>query len=52
MVVRWRHMHVGAPENRIKRFPMESVLTPRDEDMNPILGLGSHHLTKSFFITS
>jgi len=51
-VVRWRYMHVGAPENRIKRFPMELVLTPRDEDMNPILGLGSHHLTKCSFITS
>jgi len=31
---------------------VEFVLTPRDEDMNPILGLGSRHLTKNFFITS
>jgi len=53
LVVRWRYMHVGAPDNRIIWFLIvEFVLTPRDEDMNPILGLGSHHLTKNSFITS
>ena len=37
-VVRWRHTHVGAPENRIIRFPMEHVLTPQGNDMIPVFG--------------
>jgi len=38
-LVRRRHTHVGAPNNRIKVFlKKEHVLTPRGKDMNPVLG--------------
>jgi hypothetical protein len=46
-LVRRRHMHVGAPENRIVRLLKEHVLMPRGRDMNPELGLGGHRLTGS-----
>jgi len=37
-LVRRRHNHVGAPDNRIKSLWMENVLTPLGKDM--ILELG------------
>ena len=49
--MRWRYKHVGAPDNRIKEFPLELVLTPWGKDMIPELGLGSRHPTKKYLIT-
>jgi hypothetical protein len=37
-MVRRRHTHVGAPDNRIKALFKKHVLTPRGKDMNPVLG--------------
>jgi hypothetical protein len=37
-MVRRRHTHVGAPDNRIEALYKEYVLTPRDKDMIPELG--------------
>ena len=37
-LVRRRHKHVGAPDNRIKSLWIENVLTPQGKDM--ILELG------------
>ena len=37
-LVRRRHTHVGAPDNRIEALYKEYVLTPRGKDMNPELG--------------
>ena len=37
-LVRRRHTHVGAPDNRIEALYKEYVLTPRGRDMNPELG--------------
>ena len=43
MLLQWlvkrRHTHVGAPDNRIEGSSIkEYVLTPRGKDMNPELG--------------
>jgi len=37
-MVKRRHTHVGAPDNKIKSLFKEHVLTPRGKDMNPVLG--------------
>ena len=37
-LVKRRHTHVGAPDNRIEALYKEYVLTPRGRDMNPELG--------------
>ena len=37
-LVKQRHTHVGAPDNRIEGLSKEHVLTPRGKDMNPVLG--------------
>ena len=37
-MVRRRHTHVGAPDNRIEALYKENVLTPRGKDMIPELG--------------
>ena len=37
-LVKRRHAHVGAPDNRIEALYKEFVLTPRGRDMNPELG--------------
>jgi len=37
-MVRRRHTHVGAPDNRIEALYKEYVLTPRGRDMNPEFG--------------
>jgi len=37
-LVKRRHTHVGAPDNRIKALQKEHVLTPRGRDMIPELG--------------
>ena len=49
--MRWRYKHVGAPDNRIKEFPLELVLTPWGRDMIPELGLGSRHPTENKLTT-
>jgi hypothetical protein len=38
VLVKRRHTHVGAPDNRIEALYKEYVLTPRGRDMNPVLG--------------
>ena len=38
-LVRRRHKHVGAPDNRIKSLRIENVLTPQGKDMILELGL-------------
>ena len=37
-MVKLRHTHVGAPDNRIDALYKEYVLTPRGKDMIPELG--------------
>jgi hypothetical protein len=42
--VKRRHMHVGAPDNRIEAIYKENVLTPRGKRHEPV-GLGGRRLT-------
>ena len=44
-LVRRRHKHVGAPDNRIKSLWIENVLTPQGKDMILELGPDGHRPT-------
>ena len=51
-MVKRRHTHVGAPDNRINGSLKSMSWRPGAKDMNPELGLGGHRLTEKNAIIS
>jgi hypothetical protein len=51
VLVRRRHTHVGAPENRIKWFPNGTCPDAPGQRHDPGTWTRSHHLTNGYFIT-